>query len=254
MRRSLVVIALALGPTLCASAAAAQDVPASSPSEVQGLSEARTVARCLHEQDQHIQRLLALIDQAEQRSRAAGVAEDVRRDARASIDALVDRIRQHAQEARQCVESVPIPVRIDSRTTQTAPPDPAHDALARPQGTVHEVEGAGPLAEGVRVVRGERVDGTGSAPDASVRAAIRAVGPRIAQCYGEYVDRVALQRGELHLSLTVDGGRTPLVRVEGGSGFDTQLRQCVERAARAVRIPDQRGRSVYAYTLQLGGE
>ena len=115
MRRSLVLVALALGPALCASAAAAQDVP--------GLAEARTVARCLHEQDQHIQRLLALIDQAEQRSRAAGVAEDVRRDARASIDALVDRVRQHAQEARLCVESVPIPVRIDSRTTQTAAPD-----------------------------------------------------------------------------------------------------------------------------------
>lgn len=251
MRRSLVLIALALGPALCASAAAAQT---GSSSEVQGLAAARTVARCVHEQDQHIQRLLALIDQAEQRSRAAGVAEDVRRDARASIDALVDRVRQHAQEARQCVESVPIPVRIDSRTTETAPPDPAHDTLSRSHGTVHEVEGAGPLGDGVRVVRGERVDGTGSAPDASVRAAVHAIGPRVAQCYGEYVARVALQRGELHLTLTVDGPRTPLVRVEGGGGFDAQLRQCVERAARAVRIPDQRGRSVYAYTLQLGGD
>lgn len=222
---------------------AAQDVP--------GLSEARAIAQCVHEQSSQIQHLMRLIEQAEQRARASGVAEDVRRDAITSIEALVDRVRAHAQQARHCIERHPIAVRADSHTTETTR-DPAHESLAGSHGTVHEVEGEGSLSGEVHVVRGERVDGSGSAPDESVRAAIRAVGPRISQCYGEFVDRASLRSGELHLAFTVEGGGRARARVEGGTDFDAAMRQCIQRAAAEIRVSGQRGRSVYAYTLRFG--
>lgn len=251
MRRALASLALislgtgSLGALSAPAVAGAQDVP--------GLPEALTVARCVHEQDQQIQRLVHLIEQAEQRAHAPGVAEDVRRDARASIEALVDRIRQHAHESRQCVEHTHIPVRVDEHVSETAPPDRAHESLAGDRGTVHEVEGEGALAADVRIVRGERVDGTGSAPDENVRSAVRAIGGRVSQCYSEYVDRAARRAGEIQLSFTVEGsGRATRASLESAGGFDAPLRQCLERAAREIRVPGQHGRSVYAYTLRLG--
>lgn len=246
MKTTSITWTISIALWLCwASAAAAQGAP--------GLPEARTVAQCLHAQDLDIQRLMRLIEQAEQRARAPGVAEDVRRDAIASIEQLVDRVRQHTQHARRCVEHTTIPVRVDGVVVETAPHDPAHESLSGEHGTVHEVEAGTPLASRVTVVRGERVDGSGSAPDASVRAAVRGIGTRVGQCYDQYVDRATARSGDLHISFTAaDAGRVSRISVEEAGGFDAAMRQCVERAAQGMTISGQRGRSVYAYTLHFG--
>jgi outer membrane biosynthesis protein TonB len=221
--------------------------------EVAGLAETRAVAQCLHAQDEQVQRLVRLIDQAEQRARAPGVAADVRRDAAASIETLVERVRQHTDEARRCLESRIPASRSAVPRVESAPPDPAASSLAHDRGTVHEVESGTPLASGATVVRGERVDGAGSAPDASVRAAVRGIGTRIGQCYDQYLDRAAVRSGELHLSFTAnDGGRVSGASVEQAGAFDAAMRQCVERAAQGMTISGQRGRSVYAYTIRFG--
>lgn len=216
------------------------------------LAAARALAACVHQHDEQIQRSLRLIEQAEQRAARPGVADDVRRDALASIDALVERIRSHAQQARHCIEQSRIPVRVDGTTVEDAPGDESRDSLAADRGTVHQIESGTSIAPRVTVVRGERVDGTGSAADASVRAAVRDAGPRLAACYDAYVDRAARRAGEVHLSFTAtDGGRVASAEVERGGPFDAAMSQCLERAATTITIPGQRGRSVYAYVLRF---
>lgn len=223
--------------------------------EVAGLPEARAVSQCVHQQDEQMQRLMRLIEQAEQRAARPGVAADVRRDALASIEALVDRIRSHAQQARLCVEESQIPVRVDGVVVETAPADPAQDSLAAEHGTVPVIERDTALAARVTVVRGERVDGTGSAPDASVRDAVRTAAPRIVACHDEYLDRAARRSGDVHLSFTaIAGGRVTSAEVERGGPFDAAMSQCLQRAATAMTIAGQRGRSVYSYVLRFAAE
>lgn len=233
---------------LCASLLIAPSARAQDPT-----TNARAVASCLQEHAENVQRLMRLLEQAEARSREPGIAEDVRRDAVASITAVVDRIRAHAQQVRACIERHPIPVHIDGTITETRR-DPAQESLAADRGTVHEIEAGTQLAPRVRVVRGERVDGTGRAPDESVRAAVRAVSPRLAACYDQYLDRASRRSGEVALSFTAtDGGRVGSAQIEGGAGgFDTELRQCVERAAVSMSVRGQRGRAVYSYVLRFG--
>lgn len=218
-----------------------------------GADQARAVAACMHEHDTQVQRLLRLLEAAERRAAQTDLAADVRRDAVATVSALVDRIRSHAAQLRQCLDAHPIAVRVDERVEETAPTDATHERLAADRGTVHEIERDAPLAAGVHVVRGERVDGSGRAPDPSVRAAVRGVGSRWAACYDQYLDRAARRSGEVHLTFTAgDGGRVGQAQVERVGGFDTGMRQCIERAAVDMRVSGQRGRSVYAYVLRFG--
>ncbi|UJR86201.1 hypothetical protein [Sandaracinus amylolyticus] len=241
--RTAFLLGLALSLSSLATTAHAQDPAAN----------ARTVAQCLREHDEQVQRLMHLLEQAETRSRAPGVADDVRRDAVASITAVVDRIRAHAQQVRHCIERHPIPVHVDGTVTETTA-DPAHDSLATDRGTVHEIESGTQLAPSVRVMRGERVDGSGQAPDENVRAAMRTIGSRLAVCYDQYLDRAAHRSAEVTLTFTAsDGGRVGSAQIEGGAGgFDTAMRQCVERAAVEMVVRGQRGRAVYSYVVRFG--
>lgn len=235
----LVAAAIALAP----DGARAQD----------GAAQARAVAHCLHEHDTQVQRLVRLIEAAEQRAAQADLPEDVRRDAVATVSALVDRIRSHAQQVRHCIEQHPIAVRVDERIEERAPAEATHERLAADRGTVHEIERDALVTTGVRVVRGERVDGSGRAADESVRAAVRGVGSRLSACYEQYLDRAARRSGEVHLSFTAsEGGRVGQAQVERSGGFDDAMERCVERAAVEMRVSGQRGRSVYAYVLRFG--
>lgn len=210
------------------------------------------MAQCLHTESEAIQRLVRLIEQAEQRARAAGTAEDVRRDALASIETLVERIRQHAQDARRCTEAIRIPAPVETTVAEPAPTGPVHDLLAADRGTVHLVEANTRVATEVQVVRGERVDGVGRAPDESVRAAMRTIGGRLAQCYERYLQRGARRTFELHLSFTAEhGGRVSRATIEQGAP-DATLRRCVARAFEGATIAGQQGRAVYAYVIRLG--
>ena len=111
------------------------------------------------------------------------------------------------------------------------------------------------LGDHVRVVRGERVDGTGTASDASVRTAVHGIGTRLARCYDAYVDRVGSTTGEVTVSFTINGtSRASHVSVEAGSRFDSGLHDCVEEAAREIRVSGASGRTEFSYTFSLGPE
>ena len=47
------------------------------------------------------------------------------------------------------------------------------------------------------------------------------------------------------------GGRISDANVDRSGGFDTEFRACVVRAARALHVSEQRGRSVYSYRLRF---
>ncbi len=235
-----------MSATLCASGARAQPVP--------GEAEARTLTECLHRHVTELERIVRLIDEAHARERA-DMPEDVRRDARTAIEALVARAHAASVAARQCLSAThvpsahaPAPAHADHERA-----DRAADSVAAEHGTVHEIESGQVLTSRVRAVRGERVDGRGSAPDASVRRAVRTIAGGLAACYDAYVDRASRATGELHLVFeVVDGGRVSNAQIEGAGGFDATMRTCVTQAASGMRVERQRGEATYSYTLRFG--
>jgi hypothetical protein len=223
---------------------------AQSNDDVRGLTETRVLASCLQSENDQLQRLRQLIEQAAERAGRRDLAEDVRRDARASVEALVERVRTHADRVRRCVEQTHLPegaVTLERRSDDASPP-----SLAEDQGTVHQIESGTAIGAHVHVVRGERVDGSGSAPDSSVENAVRRVGARFDACHDQYIDRLVRRAGEIHLSFTAgEGGRVTRSAVEQAGPFDSTMAQCIERAALTMNIEGQRGRSVYSYVLRF---
>lgn len=223
---------------------------APSPLEAQS-NEVRSAADCLHTADQRIQHLLGLLRDAESRVSRRDLPEDVRRDAQLSVEALEGRAREQLAEAARCVRGMesaePGPsVRRDETTRDES-------TLGNDRGTVHEIERGTTLAQNVRVELGERVDGTGRAPDPNVQSAIRAIGGSLNACYQSFSTRSRGRRQvELQIALTVNETRTEEAIVESAPDADANLVDCVERAARSVSIAGQRGRSVYAYQFRLG--
>gem|GEM_PF-2862154 len=232
----------------------AQDVP--------GASDVRALAACVEEHQTHLDRLVRLIGEAEERLTSADAA--VVADARAAIEALVGRAHGVREHLRRCVDASHIPAgRTGERTSTSAaaegePRDvdsDAEDSVAEDGGTVHVVEADVRMADGVRVVRGERVDGTGEARDAAVRTAVHGLGAALSACYDAYRSRGGRGRGELHLAFTVGaGGRARDVAVEGGAAFDAGLRACVLRAAEPLRVEGTRGAVTFAYTFRFGAD
>lgn len=223
-------------------------VQAQSNDELRGLAETRALVACVHSESDQLERVRQLMDQAAERANRRDLAEDVRRDARASIEALVERVRIHADRVRRCVEQARLPDSVAPTERADSPPH----SLAQEHGTVHQIESGTLIAPHVRVVRGERVDGAGSAPDSSVENAMRRVGARLHACHDQYMDRLVRRAGEVHLSFTAtDGGRVTGSAVEQIGPFDAAMAQCIERAALTMNIEGQRGRSIYSYVLQF---
>jgi hypothetical protein len=264
MTRGLTLVLLLVFLLGAASAARAQDVA--------GASEVRALAGCVEEHQTHLERLVRLIGEAEERLRSSDPA--VAADARAAIGALVGRAHGVREHLRRCVEAARIPgggpdARTASGTSGAGVPSAggpvesesgaedsgAEDSIAEDGGTVHLVEADVAVGDGVRIVRGERVDGTGEAPDAAVRTAVRGVGAALSACHDAYRGRGGRGRGELHLAFTVGaGGRARDVTIEGGAAFDAGLRTCVLRAAEPIRVEGARGTVTFAYTLRFGAE
>lgn len=218
-----------------------------------GIEDTRTLATCIAEHQTHLERVVRLLGEAE--GRMASSDSHVASDARESMVTLMIRAHEIRGHLARCVEHahIPRPDTTDTRVEEEV--DAAADSVAGDHGTVHVVETDASLDSHVRIVRGERVDGTGTASDASVRSAVHAIGDRLARCYDGYVDRVGTATGEVVLSFTLRGaGRPSVVEVERGSHFDTTLHTCVENAAREIRVGGADGRSVYSYTFSLGPE
>jgi hypothetical protein len=227
--------------------------------EVQGFAETRALTSCVQSENDQLQRLRQLMEQAAERAGRRGLAEDVRRDARASVEALVERIRSQADRVRLCIERAHLPesAEVPERRVIEAPrhalaEEPPRHALAEERGTVHQIESGTAIGPHVRVVRGERVDGSGQAPDRSVENAVRGVGARLSACHDQYTDRLVRREGDVHLSFTAgEGGRVTSSEVEQAGPFDDVMAQCIERAALTMNIVGQHGRSVYSYVLRF---
>jgi hypothetical protein len=220
---------------------------------IEGVDDTRTLSTCIAEHQTHLTRIVGLIDEAE--ARMSSSDSRVAADARESLVTLMIRAHDIREHLHRCVERahIPRPDTTDTRVEEES--DAAADSVAADHGTVHAVESDASLGEHVRIVRGERVDGTGTASDASVRSGVHAIGDRLARCYDGYVDRVGTAHGDVVLSFTLRGaGRPSVVDVEAGSFFDSTLHGCVETAAREIRVAGATGRSVYSYTFSLGPE
>jgi hypothetical protein len=238
MRRlSLALLVLALPLP-----AAAQDAAA--------VAAVRTLSACVTEHETHLTRLVRLIDEAQARTSSSD--EAVRRDAVESVTTLVGRAHDVREHLRECIESARLP-RVAETTVveRTTTADSAADSVASSGGSIHEVEADESLGTHVRVVRGERVDGSGTASDEAVRSAVHGLATSFATCYDAYVDRVGTRRGSVHLSFTAtEGGRVSPATVER-AGFDAPMRQCIQRAAQTMHVAGAHGRSVFAYELSF---
>lgn len=244
-RAATLVLVLGAALALHVSPAAAQPVA--------GLGEVRTLSSCIHEHQTHLDRLVRLIDEVEARLDSADAR--VASDARESMTTLLHRAHDVREHLRRCIDSARIPAPAAAVTHVDPPSDSAAESVAGDRGTVHVVERDTVYSSSLRVVRGERVDGTGEAADTNVRVAVRAIRERLQACYDSYVDRVGSERGEVQLVFSLGGGgRASGVAVEAASRFDPDFRSCVQRAGSEIRVADTRGRVTFSYTFRFGPE
>jgi len=235
---------LAIALVVCSFAAPAA---AQHTTEVQ---QVHTLSTCVAAQQTQLTRLTRLLEEA--RTRTSSSDATVRHDAELSIDTLLQRAAEARDAIQACIAAADFEPPSGETVEHTTTPDSAADHVAASGGSIHEVEADAAVSRHVRVVRGERVDGSGSASDSDVRSAVHGAGGGITVCYDAYVDRASSRRGTVHVSFTVvDGGRITDATVERG-GFDTQLRTCVQRAISSIHVSSAQGRSVYAYELALG--
>jgi len=236
------VAAIALLLSCLASPAAAQHT-----AEV---AQVHTLATCISEHHTQLARVVRLLDEAHGRLSASDAT--VRHDAELSIETLLQRAADAREELRACIAAATFEAPSGETVERTTTSDEAADHVAASGGSIHEVESDAAVSAHVRVVRGEHVDGSGTASDSAVRAAVHGAGPAISACYEAYVDRATSRSGTIHLSFTVvDGGGITAAAVERG-GFDAPLRQCVQRAISGARVSGAHGRSVYGYEIALG--
>lgn len=236
--------ALAIALVLCSIAAPAA---AQHTADVQ---QVQTLTTCVNTQHTQLARLVRLLGEAHGRLSATDAT--VRHDAELSIQTLLQRAAEARDALTACLEAADFTAPSGETVVHETTPDSAADHVAASGGSIHQVESDAAVTTHVRVVRGERVDGSGTATDASVRSAVHGAGTLIAGCYEAYVDRVSNRSGTIHVSFTsADGGRVTESTVEAG-GFDTELRTCVQRAFRTITIAGAHGRSVYSYEIALG--
>jgi hypothetical protein len=242
MRTTILALLVLALPSL----ASAQDMSAAD--RTRALERVRALAACVAQHRTDLERILALVREAEQqRERARD--DRVRRDADAAIEALIARAAGVQRQARACVGGADLPSPGTSVVEHEAPPDPSADAIEDASGTVRAVEQNAPLSEHVHVVVGEQVDGGGTMDAAHVRAAMRSIAPRLERC-------AAGGARQLELVFTFRNGspRASGVTIEG-TGSGDALASCVRQAGQALRVSrgPYGGVATFSYRLRFGG-
>lgn len=214
------------------------------------IARAAELERCVSARQAELSRYVRMLADAETRARSSDAT--IARDAATSIESLLERVDEAREGLSSCLASRPTPARAAAPPPATAPPTATEQAVSQAGGTVHEVEGASTLTTHVHVVRGEKIDGAGRVPDAAVQASVHAIGSRLEQCYGGYVDRAASRRGEVHVSFAlVDRRSASEVTIERAGGFDSTMQRCVRDAFASVSAASATGRSVFSYALRF---
>lgn len=201
-----------------------------------------------------------ILEQAQRVAADPSVGEAARRDARATVEAVDVRLRRIDAGVDRCLAEGGGGFALGDRPDpgvvyRDAPPDPAVESVGRDAPSLLVVEEDVVLRGPVRVVRGERVDGTGRAPASRVRRAVRDVAPAIVACWQGHVDRATARPGEASLVFRVaPDGRVRRARVEGSTISDRRFTRCLAAAVGELRVAGgvQGGEAVYGYRLRFG--
>ena len=227
------------------SGAHAQEVP----SVADATSRATAAESCLGPLLRRLNTTLTLIRESKAQLRASDAR--AREDAASAIVSLEQRVVQIGDAIRACV---PQSARLQPSTRETALTGVAA-RVGQANAATQIIEQDVPLVANVRVVVGERVDGSGSLPADLVRRAIRSVGAELQRCYGRMLDHGALEAGQAIVAFTVTpSGRVDRPSVEGVTFEDAPFRRCLRRAAGRIRVAAgaQGGGARFAYTLHFG--
>jgi len=204
-----------------------------------------------------------MIEQSARQAQDPNADPAVRRAARTTLRALEARLERIERGAQRCVEEngrggFVLGERQEPGVRYVdAEPTSAEARVARASPSLEVLERDVRLASGVRVARGERVDGRGRADAADVRGAFRRIAEDVRACWDAYAARRSDPQGEAQLVFTV---RPPAelrrVRVEGSTIRDARFRRCLRAAGQKLRLPDgsvRGGDATYAYHLRFGG-
>lgn len=221
--------------------------------EPPGVSEATTRAtameRCLSPLIQQLQTTLALVREAKTQLRASD--EQARRDAASAIVSLEQRVHALSEQLQGCAPSsaaLEPTTRVQELTGTAA-------RVATVNEATQVVERDVLLVANVRVLVGERVDGSGQASHDLVRRAVRSIGAPLQRCYSRMLENGALQSGEAIIAFTIrSSGGVARPRAEGVTIGGRSFRRCLQRAVAQIRVRGRAsgGDARYAYTLRFG--
>lgn len=200
---------------------------------------------CLQRQASALRDTIQLLREA--RAQLDASHSDLRDAAAHSVVSLEQRVARIAEAIKACVPDEDVQTRVQEHTGNNA-------AVGQENAATLVVEQNTRLGNYVQVVRGERVDGHGNVSPDEVRRMFSRISGRLQRCYGNYVDRNALEAGTAILSFTVTtSGRVRGVRVEQAMG-DASFQRCLRHAGRAIRATTSAvgGDVQFAYTLRFG--
>ncbi len=240
MRALPIVFALLLVPTL----AFAQEAP--SPEEAR--DRASHTIDCLERVNTDLETTMRLLRDARRQTQSSNA--QARSDAAQMVVSLQQRVADLARALKDCV---PEEAHLTPRTVVQEPT--GAEASVRESGDIPSVEQDAPLGRNVRVIVGQRVDGTGTIDDAVVKRTVRTASDRLDRCYAQLVDRGALTTGEARVVFTIRGrGRVRNVELEESSIDNRRFQRCVERATRRMRAASgpSGGETRFSYRLRFG--
>jgi hypothetical protein len=280
---SFLFVAAAFTTSSALAQQAATDAADAAARTTQAMERIDREIACLRAQRERLARLQTLIAEADAQSRTSAHGAREREEGAAAIASLRAQAADAERAAKLCLEPgaafatgetmqvadpvvarplEPVAARL-ARLNGTADAHAAHLGTTSPalaQDTARLVERDIPLAGEVRVVRGVHTGGAGTLEHGVVRAAVRAIGPRLAACYERMVERGALREGTLALVFDVTGGGRPtrvsVTRTDHGDYLDdVTLGQCVRQAGDALRFSQapRGGTATFTYTLRFGG-
>ncbi len=240
-------------PLLSVVVAASIFAPTASAQNRPNVAHARTRAasalQCLERAQSALRTHIQLLREAQEQ--LGDSHQDVRDDAARAVESLEQRIDDIGERIRACL---PHTSHVETRVVVRDPTGAAAN-VGQENPATHVVERDAQLAPYVRVQVGERVDGHGTLQDAVVRTMVRRIANRLDQCYGELVERGALETGTAVLSFTVNtSGAVRRVLVEDVRIGSRRFRRCVQRAGQSLRAGAgaNGGDATFAYTLHFG--
>ena len=220
------------------------------PGVSEATSRATAMEQCLSPLIQQLQTTLALVREAKAQLRATDA--QARSDAASTIVSLEQRVHSLNERLQACA---PRSAALEP-TTRVQELSGADARVATVNEATQVVERDVPLVANVRVLVGERVDGSGEASHELVRRAVRSIGAPLQRCYSRMLETGAFQAGEAIIAFTIrSSGGISRARAEGVTIGGRSFRRCLQRAASQIRVGGRAtgGDARYAYTLRFGG-